>query len=254
VTISNICRFGALFAFCSISACEKRGTIIEFSPDLPPPPFIGGGTCDYGPTKTEKKLYDRLSESSRITLQTKPGESSDGSHAFKLQGHKGEFVSWWGIVRDIKRNPNGSGGTLLIENKYFDGYSDCYLFESISNNGRGDFETELTDLPGDLVPLVLVRVYGVITREQDNRAVVKADYVRVWHWGQFAFFSYGEDHGNPEWKKRVKLPADENPYILFGSKSYYLDHLGPTAEQWEMLRKYYRRQTIIEVRDSLRFP
>jgi hypothetical protein len=240
--ISDISRLGVLLLFCSISACERRGTIIEFSPDLPPPTFIGGATCDYRPTNIEKKFYDRLSESARITLQTKPGEFSDESRAFKLQGHKGEFVSWWGIVRDIKPNPNGRGGTLLIENKYFDGYTDCNLFESISINGGGDFEAELTDLPDNLIPLVLVRVYGVTTREQNSRPVIKADYVRVWHWRQFAFFSYGDDHGNPEWKKRLKLPADENPYVLLRvAKSYYPDHLGPTPEQLEILRPFYQR-------------
>src|SRR5437762_11009722 len=153
-------------------------------------------------TNSEKKFYDRLSESARITLQTKLGEFSDESRAFKLQGHKGEFVSlWgriapvpenrvrWGIARDIKPNPNGRAGTLLIENKYFDGYTDCNLFESISINGGGGFEAELTDLPDNLIPLVLVRVYGVTTREQNSGTVIKADYVRVWYWRQFAFFS-----------------------------------------------------------------
>ena len=204
---------------------------------------MGGATCDYEPTEVEKKFYDRLGKDARVTLQTKPNEL-DESHTFKLHGHQGEFVSWWGIVRAIKQQ-SGGVGILLIENKYFDGLTDCNFFQSISISGGGDFETELTKIPDELIPLVLVRVYGVVTREQ-NKPCIKADYVRVWHQGQFGFFSYGEDHGNPEWKKNAKLASDENPYIHDSARRYYRDHLGPTADQLEILERYYKDETTIE--------
>ena len=142
----NISRIAALFLLCFVAACEEHGTIVEFSPDIPPPTFIGGATCDYGPTKIEKQFYNRLSGAGRITVQTKPGDASEESHAFKLQGHGGEFVSWFGIVRNIKPNAERRGGMLLIENKYFDDLTDCNFFESISICGGGDFESELTGM------------------------------------------------------------------------------------------------------------
>jgi len=249
MSTGNASRFAALYLLCFVTACQRRETIVEFSLDTSPPTFIGGATCEYRPTTIEKRFYDRLSEAARITLQTKPDEFPDESHAFKLHGHEGEFISWWGIVRDIKRSPNLRSAMLLIENKYFDGSTDCYLFESISICGGGDFEAELTDIPDDLIPLVLVRVYGAVTRQENNRPIIKADYVRVWHEGQFAFFSYGDDRGNPEWKKNLKLPPDENPYILMRKDHYYRDHLGPTADQLEILKRYYRKQTIIQFAD-----
>lgn len=250
MTPRNRIRFAGLFLFCFATSCQKHTTLVEFSPDIPPPTFLGGGTCDYGPTNLEKKFYDKLSEVDRITIQNKPGETngefSDVTQPFKLEGHDHRYASWWGIVRDIRRNPNRRNATLLIENKYFQGLTDCN-FQSISINGGGDFEIGLTNIPDDLVPLVLIRVYGTVTQRQNNGPFIQADYVRVWHWGQFRFWNFGEDHGNPEWKKNAKPATDENPYLIRdGGRIYYHDHLGPTTKQQEILDHFYRKQTIIQ--------
>jgi hypothetical protein len=240
----GISQFAALFLFCCLSACQRRETIVEFSLDKQPPTFIGGATCEYGPTDVEKKFYERLDVSSCETLQTKPGEFGDETSSFFLQGHQGEFVSWFGIVRDIKPNPGERSGTLLIENKYYPGVTDCNT-ETISVNGAGDFETEITDIPADLIPLVLVRVYGAVKYDQRNRPVVQADYVRVWHQGQFEFTDFGEDQGNPKWKQNMKIPADITPSRATQGH-YYRDLLGPTADQLKILNRYYAQQTIIQ--------
>lgn len=246
MTPRNRSRFAGLFFLCFATSCQKHTTLVEFSPDIPPPTFIGGATCDYRPTILEKRFYDKLSEADRITIQDKPGESSNVSYAFKLKGHDAQLVSWWGIVRNIKCNSDHRSGTLLIENKYFHGNTDCN-FQSISINGGGDFEIRLTNIPDDLVPLVLVRVYGIVTHESRDRPLIKADYVRVWHWGQFRFWNFGEDHGNREWKKNAKPATDENPYLIRdGGRTYYHDHLGPTKKQQEILDHFYRKQTIIQ--------
>ena len=81
----------------------------------------------------------------------------------------------------------------------------------------------LQSFPRDIIPLVLVRVYGVVTGEREKRSVIKADYVRVWHWFRFNFMDFGEDHSNPEWKKRQNLPPDALIYDLM-SQDYYNQH------------------------------
>jgi hypothetical protein len=245
MTPRNALGSATLVLLCGLASCERRQTLVEFSSDIPPPTFIGGGTCSYGPTNIEKEFYDRLGEAGQITTQDKPGEYSDTSNAFRLQGHQNQFVSWWGIVRDIKRDEHGQGGRLLIENKYFNGSTD-FNFQMISINGGGDFDTDLTDITGDLVPLILVRVYGTVRNDSKARPLIKANYVRAWHWGQFRFMDFGEDRGNPEWKKNAKLTANENPYAINDGGTYYRDHLAPTAEQLEIVRPFYHERTRIQ--------
>jgi hypothetical protein len=245
MTPRNALRSAILVLLCCLASCERRHTFVEFSSDIPPPTFIGGATCGYGPTNIEKQFYERLGEAGQITTQDKPGESNDTSNAFRLQGHQNQFVSWWGIVRGIRRNEQGQGGRLLIENKYFHRYTDCN-FQTISINGGGDFDTDVTDITEDLVPLILVRVYGTVRDDSRERPLIKANYVRAWHWGQFRFTDFGEDRGNPEWKKNAKLTPAENPYIIKDGGTYYRDHLAPTAEQLEILRPFYQERTMIQ--------
>ena len=206
-------------------------------------PLGGGavGTCEYSPTATEKTFYDRLNEADRTTFHSKPSDEGEKS-AFTLRGHNGKFVSWFGVVRDIKRNANNSGAILLIQNTYFSGVTDCHI-QTVEINGAGDFEIELSELPEELIPLVLVRVYGIVSRESDGRPVVKADFVRVWHFGQYNFMDFGEDHSNPEWRKRIKLPPGERIYHIGASAKYYAERLGPTTEQREEIAAFHRGQT-----------
>jgi hypothetical protein len=194
-----------------------------------------GGTCDYSPTKLESRWFSKLSEKDRSTLQTPAGEKYPSS--FHLAGHQNEFVSWWGVVRKIKRSGSNSA-SLLIQNTYDDGQTDC-SFQTVQLYGAGDFEVDLSELPRDIIPLVLVRVYGVVTETREGRPVIKADYVRVWHWFRFNFMDFGEDQTNPEWKRRRKLPPNALIYDLM-STEYYLQRLGPTKEEWEEIKAYHR--------------
>jgi hypothetical protein len=51
-----------------------------------------------------------------------------------------------------------------------------------------------------------------VTDEVDGVPTVKADYIRVWHLGDFTFMDYGADASNERWKKlRQKVDLIYNP-------------------------------------------
>jgi hypothetical protein len=227
-------------------------TLVEFSMDKEP--LWGAvGTCVYAPTKTEEVFFGRLSEERQSTIEIPPGEWDAKGEKFSLHGHEGEFVSWFGIVRHITRMGWPRFGRLLIQNTYFAGLTDCHT-QTVEINGAGDFTAELSDLPDDLIPLVLVRVYGRVTGEIDGCPIITADYVRVWHFFQFNFMDYGVDHSNPEWRSRIKLPEDESIYHIGVSRTYYAKRLGPTAEQWAEINEYHQHQTELEFESQGREP
>jgi hypothetical protein len=228
--------------FVSSSLCAE--TLVEFSMDKTPLENAVG-TCEYGPADVEKPFFIRLSEEGQSTIETKPGELGEMVEHFTLAGHRGQFVSWFGIVRHIYRTGWPHRGRLLLQNTYFSGFTDCHT-QTVEINGGGDFEAELSSLPDDIIPLVLVRVYGVVRGENEGRPVIEADYVRVWHFFQFNFMDYGADHSNPEWRKRIKLPEGERIYHIGVSPKYYEERLGPTFEEWREIREYHRRQTELE--------
>jgi hypothetical protein len=219
-----------------------NGTIVEFSIDKAPLPGLSVGTCGYSPTEVEKIWFDQLSEDDQATIQLKSDEIES---RFQLAGHDNQFVSWFGIVRAINRDPEGKGATLLIQNTYSDGLTDCHT-QTVEISGAGDFEIMLSELPDDIIPLVLVRAYGFVTGKQEQRPVINADYIRVWHWFQFNFMDFGEDHSNPEWKKRQKLPEGETIYHIGVSRRYYEERLGPTSEEWDEIAAFHRGQTELE--------
>ncbi|MEY2505991.1 MAG: hypothetical protein QOH01_320 [Verrucomicrobiota bacterium] len=228
--------------FVSTSLCAQ--TLVEFSMDEAPLED-GVGTCVYGPTEVEKPFFLRLSEERQSTIETMPGEFGDAAEHFALAGHRGQFVSWFGIVRHIFKMGWPHRGRLLIQNTYFTGLTDCHT-QTVEINGGGDFEAKLSALPDDIIPLVLVRVYGVVRGENEGRPVIEADYVRVWHFFQFNFMDYGVDHSNPEWRSRIKLPEDERIYHIGVSRKYYEERLGPTSEESREIQEYHGRQTELE--------
>lgn len=230
----------------------QGNTLVEFSMDKEP--LWGAvGTCEYAPTKTEDVFFGRLSEERQSTIEIPPGQWDDKGQKFNVHGHEGEFVSWLGIVRHIARMGWPPFGRLLIQNTYFAGVTDCHT-QTVEINGAGDFTAELDDFPDDLIPLVLVRVYGRVTGEIDGCPILQADYVRVWHFFQFNFMDYGVDHSNPEWRSRIKLPEDERIYHIGVSRKYYAERLGPTADQWSEINEYHRRQTEMEFEPQGREP
>jgi hypothetical protein len=231
----------ALFSAASVMRAQ---TLVEFSMDKAPLDH-GVGTCVYDPTDTEKFFFDRLSEERQMTVESGPGDSGEAGETFSLAGHQGQFVSWLGIVRHIMRVGWPHHGRLLIQNTYFTGLTDCHT-QTVEINGAGDFEADLLDLPDEVIPLVLVRVYGRVRGGNDGLPVIDADYVRVWHFFQFNFMDYGVDHSNPEWRSRIKLPPDETVYHIGVSRRYYEERLGPTPQEEAEIADYHRRQTELE--------
>jgi hypothetical protein len=137
-------------------------------------------------------------------------------------------VSWFGLVREIDREKDGSITSLRIEQKYSQGMSDAHI-QTVSINVGGDFRVRLKVKTEDLIPLVLIRVYGTVESEQDGIPVVNAVYVRVWHWFQFNFSEFGVDKSNPEWVKRRE--AGVTAYRARVSPEYYFERIGPTEEE-----------------------
>lgn len=243
--LKHVASILVAFTMVSVATPLDAESIVEFSMDEAPLAGLSVGTCEYGPTDTEQPFFLRLGEEGQSTIETKPGELGDKGEAFTLHGHQGQFVSWFGIVRHIMRVGWPHYGRLLLQNTYFDGLTDCHT-QTVEINGGGDFAAEVSDLPDDLIPLVLVRVYGVVREGNDGQSVIKADYVRVWHFFQFNFMDFGVDHSNPEWRNRIKLPPDEEIYHIGVSQKYYEERLGPTAEEWREIREFHRRETDLE--------
>ena len=240
MTVQFLLYVLALVDFFCLATSGLGATIVEFSIDKAPLGGLAVGTCEYLPTATEKPFYNRLSEADQSTFNGSRG----GKRTFKLAGHDGKFVSWFGIVREINREPDSV--TLLIQNTYFDGLTDCHI-QTVDIYGAGDFGIKLSQVPEELIPLVLIRVYGVVTGKHENRPVVAADYLRVWHFGQFNFMDFGKDRSNPKWRKSIHLPpGDKMIYHMGVSPQYYADRLGGMHEQWEQIAAFHRGQTDLE--------
>src|SRR5437868_3135828 len=100
-------------------------TVVEFSVDKAPLGGLAVGTCEYSPTETEKPFLLRLSEEGQSTIETRPGELG-AAKKFTLHGHKGEFVSWLGIARYITRFGWPHHGRVILQNTYFELFTDCH--------------------------------------------------------------------------------------------------------------------------------
>ena len=121
--------------------------------------------ASYTPNEWEEPYFDRLPKEQRTTLQSKPGEQ--GHANFQLSGRLHQFVSWFGIVREVTPNVGRRGGALLIENKYYNGTGDDKL-QTVSIRGGGNFKGQMTNLSGQLVPPILVRVYGALSAKKTS--------------------------------------------------------------------------------------
>lgn len=111
-------------------------------------------------TKKENIYYNRLDEPHRVTLK-------ENDRDFSLKGHDGQFVSWFGIVREIMTDKEGLITSRLVENKYSHDLSDAHI-QTVSINGAGDFRVELATHSKDILPLILVRVYGEVVGATDQ--------------------------------------------------------------------------------------
>ena len=195
-----------------------QSTIVEQSESLPRPPPGTLGTAAYKPTTKEEKYFSRLADDERTTGSM----LSD----YSINGKKGKYVGWFGIVRKIEEDPKLNQTSLLIEHKYFDGLTDTHIL-ALSFEGGGDFTCSLSGTGLNIKDLSLVKVYGNVFAEENSIPAIRAEYLREWDWGQFTFLmSYGKQKGNKEWKKLNKA-GTERIYKPFPDEKYYEDRLGP---------------------------
>lgn len=179
------------------------------------------GSCSYRPTEKEKPFLERLAADEQVT-------GSAFSKPYRIQGRKGKYVSWFGIVRGISpAEPDASRYSLLLEQKYFDGLTDCHIM-LVAATGSGDFRATLEGSPESIPALSLVRVYGRVISEEGKLPQIAVEYMRVWPWLSFTFSDLGaEDHSNPRWAKFCTACKGRGQiYNPWPTEAYYLAVLG----------------------------
>lgn len=230
-------------------------TIVERSPFLKHPGFLGTG--DYIPLSTEAVFYQKLPEAGRKTvsgfndseraffksaffLQNNPNATPESIKAqepvFSLAGHVGEYVSWFGILRKVEQN--GSDFLLTLQNKYSTGMSDLHI-QTVSLWGAGDFEAVVRSQDLDLLPLILVRVYGKIVQEDNGLPVVEVEFLRYWNWLYFNFSDYGEDKKLSAYDKHLDL-SGVRIYSARVDPYYYPKRIQATNEQLDHIAHWIR--------------
>lgn len=208
----------ATFAASALCLCQTQVEVQEVK-ELKPTGSLG--TCGYRPTDREKAFLEKLPSSERTT-----GSFMD-KHDYRIRGKVKRYVSWFGVVRrSSTANRDDHSYDLLIQQKYFDGMTDCHIM-LVSNAGAGDFVAKFGS-GGEGVPLLsLVRVYGTVVREEKGIPHVSADFVRVWPWFTFTFTDLGPaDHSNPEWARSCKICKGGRIYNPYPTEDYYLGMLG----------------------------
>jgi len=174
----------------------------------------GLGTSGYAPSDAERPFFTRLAQAEQVT---------GGFDDYDLSTKNGVYVGWFGIVREVKEDRDGT--TLLVEHKYFDGLTDTHIM-ALSFNGGGDFTVQLPGKGHGIAPLTLVKVYGTATVPKDGSPSLKAEFVRNWHWGAFTFLmAMGTQRGSEKWRKLNTVPL-ERIYNPYPDDAYYEQRLG----------------------------
>jgi hypothetical protein len=215
-----------LRALLLISSLFSAGVTLAQTPvDIQPAKQLTRGdtlsTCSYTPAEKEKPFFERLDPEERVT-------GSAFSKPYRIQGRKGKYVSWFGIVRGI--SPVGADAnkySLLLEQKYFDGSTDCHIM-LVAATGSGDFRATLEGISESIPALGLVRVYGRVISEENKLPQIAVEYMRVWPWLGFTFFDLGaEDHSNPRWARFCTVcKGGGRIYNPYPTEAYYLAVLG----------------------------
>ncbi len=176
-------------------------------------------TCNYAPVAKENRFFAKLAQDERATASL--------MKEYDVHGRKGKFVSWFGIVRGISPSSEGAGKfTLLLEEKAFDGLTDCHIM-LVSQGGSGDFQASFAGDAQVIPALALVRVYGKVIEEKDKVPQIAAEYIRVWPWGTFTFTDLnGPGDGNPRWAEYCKICKSVRIYNPYPTEAYYLGMLG----------------------------
>jgi len=196
-------------------------TPIEVQPVKKLTPTGSLGTCGYVPLANEKALFDKLAEKERST--------GSFMEPYDIHSKNGEFVSWFGVVRGITRVPSTDSWDLLLEQKYFDGMTDCHIM-LVSKSGSGDFVVRLNAKDVPVPALSLIRVYGTVTGRENALPLIQAEFVRVWPWMTFTFTDLSaDDKSNSRWKKDCKLCEKGRLYVPYPEEKYYRLTLGDPA-------------------------
>ena len=207
----------ALFLGIALSSCCAQ-TPVDLQPLKELDRSANLATCDYRPTAKEAPFYNKLSKSEQAT--------GSGTAEYTIHGKQGRYVSWFGVVRGVVDAKPGAT-TLLLEQKAFDGFTDCHIM-LVSFAGYGDFHATFVPGKETIPPLSLVRMYGRVTGEKNGVPELTAEYLRVWPWMTFTFTDLGpKNSGNPEWAKLYQLcKLGGRVYNPFPNKQYYILTLG----------------------------
>jgi hypothetical protein len=212
----------AFFLVIALSYCCAQTPI-----DVQPVKELDRGTnlatCDYRPAPKEAPFYKRLSASEQATGST--------TAEYSIRDKQGRYVSWLGVVRGVVAAKPGAS-TLLLEQKAFDGLTDCHIM-LVSFAGSGDFRAAFVPGRETIQPLSLVRVYGRVTGEIDGIPEVSTEYLRVWPLMTFTFTDLGpKNSGNPEWTRLCQLcKSGGRVYNPLPNRQYYTLTLGEPQAQ-----------------------
>ena len=213
----------AIMLIFAAAAVAFAKTVIEVETPKELKPTGTLASCSYKPTQSEKEFLQKVG----------PQELKTGSfmQEYSIHHKKDTYVSWFGIVRGITKDSSSGQYHLLVEQKYFDGITDCHIM-LVSVSGSGDFQADVeADSVGSIPMLSLVKVYGKVIGEVENRPKVAAEYIRVWPWMAFTLTDLGPaDHGNPQWRKLCKRCQSGKVYNPYPDREYYLDVLGDPAK------------------------
>jgi hypothetical protein len=186
-----------LFCTAVISCAALAQTLIDVQPVKELKPSGSLGTCSYTPVPTERPYFEKLPSKERST--------GSFMEVYDIHKKNKQFVSWFGVVRGISRVQQSDTWELLLEQKYFDGMTDCHIM-LVSMSGSGDFVARVQAHDVPVPALALVRVYGTVQQRENGVPTIEAEFVRVFPWKTFTFTDLGaEDKSNPRWKKECKL-------------------------------------------------
>lgn len=111
--------------------------------------------------------------------------------------------------------------------------------QTVSIFGAGDFEAVVHTPKLELLPLVLVRIYGKVVGEKNGRPEVDAQYVRYWNWLYFNFSDYGKDKKLSAFDHDLKL-SGVRIYSSHVDRYYYPARIQAGPEQLDQIGNWIR--------------
>lgn len=253
LTLKSVCS-ASLFILLAGQATSAE-TIVERSPFLKHPGMLGTGV--YAPLGKEAAFLDKIPQAGRETvsgyseaetaffksdffLKSNPDATPQSiaakAPAFSLTSHVGEYVSWFGLLRKLEKS--GTGYRLILQNKYSTGMTDLHI-QTVSVFGAGDFDVFVHAENLDLLPLVLVKVYGKVIAEKDGRPEIEAEFVRYWNWMYFNFSDYGKDKNLSAFDRDLDL-SKIRIYSSRVDPYYYPARIKATREQLDQIGSWLR--------------